>query len=203
MMKKILSRIWPISIISLLLSIVFWYANWYQRLSLDYPVSSDVINIEYSLKFIYWLLIWVNISAPILATFIFFVMISSISSWVAYKIQKIKPDTPLGKSIFILIAASFLAIFAAIPSIVIPWDHLTSLKAQGKTYYLTAIYTREEINYALMECDAVGLICQQVQRIGNIPEDTIVTKSRLIYDEKTYQLSIKTHEEGIIYTYQP
>ena len=79
---------------------------------------------------------------------------------------------------------------------------LDSLTVRGRVYYLSGITALMDINYALFECDGVGVMCQEVYRSGDYsPAEPM--QAALAYDEATNTLSIAVGEHGTIHSYRP
>jgi hypothetical protein len=78
---------------------------------------------------------------------------------------------------------------------------LDSLRVRGRVYYLSGITALMDNNYALFECDGVGLMCQEVYRSGDYPPAPM--QAKLAYDDATNTLSIEVGEHGTIHSIVP
>lgn len=107
----------------------------------------------------------------------------------------------VGASIILLTIS--IAYFCSIP---ILWArntvHLAQIEVNNKIYYLSA-YPWFDINYAVCECDRIGLFCRNIYISGDITNGEWY-KSQLNYHPETNQISLEDygeHGEGIIFTH--
>ena len=97
--------------------------------------------------------------------------------------------------------ASLLFLGACFPALISPMTPLDSLRVGGRVYYLSGITALMDNNYALFECDGVGLMCQEVYRSGDY--SLAAMQAELAYDDATNTLSIEVGEHGTIHIYRP
>jgi hypothetical protein len=102
----------------------------------------------------------------------------------------------------LLLLASLGFLGACFPTLLSPMTPLDSLTVRGRVYYLSGITALMDNNYALFECDGVGLMCQEVYRSGDYsPAEPM--QAELAYDDVTNTLSIEVGEHGTIHIYRP
>jgi signal transduction histidine kinase len=102
----------------------------------------------------------------------------------------------------LLLLASLVFLGACFPTLLSPITPLDSLTVRGRVYYLSGITALMDNNYALFECDGVGLMCQEVYRSGDYsPAEPM--QAELAYDDATNTLSIEVGEHGTIHIYRP
>jgi hypothetical protein len=102
----------------------------------------------------------------------------------------------------LLLLASLVFLGACFPTLISPMTPLDSLRVRGRVYYLSGITALMDENYALFECDGVGLICREVYRSGDrSPAEPM--QAELAYDDATNTLSIEVGERGTIHVYHP
>jgi hypothetical protein len=102
----------------------------------------------------------------------------------------------------LLLLASLVFLGACFPALISLMTPLDSLRARGRVYYLSGITALMDNNYALFECDGVGLMCQEVYRSGDYsPAEPM--QAELVYDDATSTLSIEVGELGTIHIYRP
>ncbi len=98
----------------------------------------------------------------------------------------------------LLLLASLVFLAAAFPALVTPTLPLDSLHALGKTYHLTRIGALTDVNYALYECRAAGLVCSQMYRSGDFPPADALPL-RLTYDAAAGILAVEAPGEDALY----
>ncbi len=102
----------------------------------------------------------------------------------------------------LLLLASLVFLGACFPALISLITPLDSLRVRGRVYYLSGITALMDDNYALFECDGVGLMCQEVYRSGDYsPAEPM--QAELAYDDATNTLSIVVREHGTIHSYHP
>jgi hypothetical protein len=102
----------------------------------------------------------------------------------------------------LLLLASLVFFGACFPDLISLMTPLDSLRVRGRVYYLSNITALMDNNYALFECDGVGLMCREVYRSGDrSPAEP--TQAELAYDDATNALSIEVKEHGTIHIYHP
>ena len=102
----------------------------------------------------------------------------------------------------LLLLASLVFLGACFPALISLITPLDSLSVHGRVYYLSGITALMDENYALFECDGVGLMCQEVYRSGDYsPAEPM--QAKLAYDDATNSLSIVVAEHGTIHIYHP
>ena len=101
----------------------------------------------------------------------------------------------------LLLLASLVFLGACFPALISLMTPLDSLRVRGRVYYLSDITALMDNNYALFECDGVGLMCQEVYRSGDYSPAAM--QAELAYDDATNTLSIEVGEHGTIHIYRP
>ena len=100
----------------------------------------------------------------------------------------------------LLLLASLVFLGACFPALISLMTPLDNLRVRGRVYYLSGITALMDNNYALFECDGVGLMCQEVYRSGDYSASM---QAELAYDDATNTLSIGVGEHGTIHIYRP
>ncbi len=120
---------------------------------------------------IYWLLVFFDWSAPLLAVGGMVAALVLLGRLAAALIRREDWKTPaIQGGTALLIAVIFLVVgFVAIVSPTIPRGHR---RAGGRTVYLAEHPVLLDVNYSLFECDRLGLWCRQVYRSADFPPDT-------------------------------
>ena len=101
----------------------------------------------------------------------------------------------------LLLLASLVFLGACFPTLISSMTPLDRLRVHGRVYYLSVITALMDENYALFECDGVGLICREVYRSGDYSLGPM--QAELAYDDATNTLSIEVGEHGTIHIYRP
>jgi hypothetical protein len=102
----------------------------------------------------------------------------------------------------LLLLASLVFLGACFPDLISLITPLGTLRVHGRVYYLSGITALMDENYALFECDGVGLMCRQVYRSGDrSPAEPM--QAELAYDDATNTLSIEVGEHETIHMYHP
>jgi hypothetical protein len=78
--------------------------------------------------------------------------------------------------------------------------HIQSIRAEGKIYHLGA-YPLFDINFYVVECDPLGILCRKIYRSGDII-DSSWDRSSLYFNDKTRILELHEPEKGIIFSYK-
>jgi len=92
----------------------------------------------------------------------------------------------------LLSVASFYMLSAEI-------QHLDTLQSHNRLYYLTA-YSAFDTNYALYQCDSVGIFCKQVYRSNDFMPKWFYAK--LVYYAVTEEVVIEVKDQGEIYRHK-
>ena len=103
----------------------------------------------------------------------------------------------------LLLLASLVFLGACFPALISPITPLDSLTVHGRVYYLSGITALMDENYALFECDGIGLMCQEVYRSGDYSPPAEPMQAELAYDDATNTLSIVVGEHRAIHLHHP
>lgn len=150
----------------------------------------------------YWLFVVMDWTVLPLTIASFFAFFSTSALWLARLLQRQTSAQSAAQLSGLLLLASVVFLWACFPALISTMTHLDDLRVRGRVYYLSGITALMDENYALFECDGVGLICQQVYRSGDFPPAGPV-QARLAYDDATNTLSIEVGEHGTIHIHRP
>jgi hypothetical protein len=123
-----------------------------------------------------------------------------IASLVQFARKRANGDRLLAISITLLLSG--LALLTALPPFMARHTvHMDSLRVHNHVYYLAA-YPLFDTNYALFECDSLGLLCNRIYLSPDLigPETWPGT---LTYQPDKNELSVNAGEEQGIFKYTP
>jgi hypothetical protein len=150
----------------------------------------------------YWLFVavdWTVLPLTVVSLLGFF---TASAVWLARVVRRESSAHSAALPSGLLLLASLVFLGACFPALISLITPLDSLKVHGRVYYLSGITALMDENYALFECDGVGLMCREVYRSGDYSPAEVV-QAELAYDDATNTLSIEVGEHGTIHIYHP
>lgn len=148
----------------------------------------------------YWLFVAMDWSVLPLTIVSFAGFLSALAVWLVRLVRREPTAQSAALPSGLLLLASLVFLGACFPALISPMTPLDSLRVHGRVYYLSGITALMDNNYALFECDGVGLMCQEVYRSGDY---STPMQAELAYDDATNTLSIELREHGTIHIYHP
>jgi hypothetical protein len=154
----------------------------------------------------YWLFVaidWTVLPLTIVTLLGFF---SASAVWLVRLVRREPSAHSVALPSGLLLLASLAFLGACFPALISLMTPLDSLRVRGRVYYLSVITALMDDNYALFECDGVGVMCREVYRSGDYSPTEPPTepmKAGLAYDDATNTLSIGVGEHGIIHIHRP
>jgi len=149
----------------------------------------------------YWLFVVMDWTVLPLTIVSFAGFFSASAVWLVRLVRRESSARSAALPSGLLLLASLVFLGACFPALISLMTPLDSLRARGRVYYLSGITALMDNNYALFECDGVGLMCQEVYRSGDYSMAPMQTE--LAYDDATNTLSIEVGEHGTIHVYHP
>ena len=150
----------------------------------------------------YWLFVAMDWTVLPLTIVSFAGFFSASAVWLVRLVRRESSARSAALPSGLLLLASLVFLGACFPALISLMTPLDSLRARGRVYYLSGITALMDNNYALFECDGVGLMCQEVYRSGDYsPAEPM--QAELAYDDATNTLSIEVGELGTIHIYRP
>jgi hypothetical protein len=149
----------------------------------------------------YWLFVAMDWTVLPLTIASFVGFFSTAAVWLVRLVRREPSARSAALPSGLLLLASLVFLGACFPALISPMTPLDSLRVHGRVYYLSGITALMDTNYALFECDGVGLMCQEVYRSGDYPPAPM--RGELAFNDATNTLSIEVGEHGTIHTYRP
>lgn len=151
---------------------------------------------------IYWLLIAFDWTALPLAGLALLAAVGLAIVWAVGALRRRRSGRRLGVSAGLVLLAAALLLGASFPAIVSPWAPVDAARAGGRTFYLGATRALIDTNYALFECDRLGLFCRQVFRSGDVSSSGNVD-GELRFDPETGELAMVVGAGEVVFRYDP
>ncbi len=150
----------------------------------------------------YWLFIAMDRAILPVTIVSFLVTLGALAVWLTRRIRREPSARSAALTGGSLLLTTLILLGASFPALASPMTPLDSLAASGHVYHLASIGALIDNNYALFECDRVGLMCREIYRSGDHPPSEPI-QAQLAYDAETNLLSIHVSAHGTIHTYRP
>ena len=150
----------------------------------------------------YWLFVVLDWTVLLLTVVSFLAFLGASAVWLVRLIRQEPSVRSAALTGGLLLLASLIFFGASFPTLISPIEPLDSLSARGRVYYLAGIGALTDNNYALFECDRVGLLCWQVYRSGDYSLAEPM-QANLTYDAATNTLTVEVGGHGTVYTHHP